>query len=120
MESKKYDDNPFKLKKFRRGKQATVPEYADTGLVSSPSSSPQPQVRFLEPEPGKAGAADPESGHAVTSEEEGTEEPQMSVVVSIGLLVVITVVSLLVICALISKVIVDDLRSLSLLLQSFW
>lgn len=117
MESKKYDDNPFKLKKFRRGKQATVPEYADTGLVSSPSSSPQPQVRFLEPESGKR---DPESGQAVTSEEEETEEPQMSVVVSIGLLVVITVVSLLVMCALISKVIVDDFRSSSLLLQSFW
>ena len=102
MESKKYDENPFKFKKFRRGKQATVPQYADTALVSSPPSSPQPQVRFLTPEAGKGDAADPESGQAVAPmiHEEETEEPQMSVPVSIGLLVAVTVVSVLVICSI--------------------
>jgi Ca2+:H+ antiporter len=102
MESKKYAENPFKFKKFRRGKQATEPQYADTALVSSPPSSPQPQARFLTPEAGKGDAADPESGQAVipTVPEEEIEEPQMSVAVSIGLLVIVTVVSVLVICAL--------------------
>lgn len=103
VESKRYAVNPFKIKKLRRGKQPATPQYAETPLVISPPSSPQP--RFLTPEDRPAHGAkptsDPESGHVVAPMllEDETEEPQMSVPVSVGLLAVVTVVSLLVICA---------------------
>ena len=94
-ESKRYNVNPFKIKKFRHGKQAAAPQYTETPLVGSP----QQQIRFTALGDGTTHAAqptsDPESGHV----EEEPEEPSMSISVSIALLVSITVVSLLIICA---------------------
>ena len=73
--------------KFRRGKQFTVPQCADIILVHTPPNSPRPPL--LAQEAGTSNAADQESS------EEEVEQPQMSVPVSFGLLVVVTVVSLL-------------------------
>lgn len=83
LESKRYSENPFKFKRFRRGKRP-VPQYTDTAVVGSPRQ----QVHSL---PGDAIAeptTDPEAGH-----EEEAESPQMTVAVSVGLLVAVTVVS---------------------------
>lgn len=78
MESKKYGKNPFKFKGFRNDKRPAT----------------QPQVHASQP------TSDPELSDVITpmQPEEETEEPQMSVPVSVGLLVVVTVVSLLLIC----------------------
>ncbi|KAG6374496.1 calcium proton exchanger [Boletus reticuloceps] len=92
QQTKQYTDNPFKLKKFRRGKQATVPQYAETPLVTSPGTSPQPQAHTVVPGIGMGDAAGPESGRmSPTPGEEEIEEPQLSVAVSLGLLVGVTV-----------------------------
>ena len=93
MESKKYGgQNPFKFKRFR-GKRPVTSEDTDT-----PQGTPQ--VRFSAGD-GTDHAAQPtsdlEPGDVITPEEE-TEEPQMSVPVSAGLLVIVTVVSLLGVC----------------------
>lgn len=93
-------------------------QYDEAPLVHSPVSSPQPQVHFLAAQGhGSADAADPESGHTSMHEEE-TEEPQMSVAVSVGLLVVVTVVSSTVMSVLVRKVTVVDLHSSSRLQQN--
>ncbi|KAG9314861.1 calcium proton exchanger [Chiua virens] len=95
LESKRYEENPFKLKGFRHGKRNMAPQYTEAGLVLSPSSS-RTQVRFTQPEDGNSPVAqpisDPESGPAaLMTPEEETEVPQMSIPVCIGLLVAVTV-----------------------------
>ena len=106
LESKRYSENPFKIKTYRHGKRTAAPQYTETQLVSSPLASPQSHPRFSETANEAAlAASDPESGHAVGPMllEEESEEPQMSVSVSLSLLVLVTVVSLLVIFSLAGK-----------------
>lgn len=87
--SKKYSENPFKFKRFQRGKQPTKPKNFERLLIDSPL------VDLCAEEDGTAPpaqpASDPETNVAQVEEE--TEEPQMSVSISLGLLVVVTVVS---------------------------
>ncbi|KAF8440547.1 Sodium/calcium exchanger protein-domain-containing protein [Boletus edulis BED1] len=105
QQTKKYIDNPFKLKKFRRGKQATVPEYAETPLVTSP----QPQAHIVVSGSGMDDAAGPESGRiSPTPGEEEVEEPQLSVAVSLGLLVGVTVL-----VAVTAEFLVDSINGLA-------
>jgi hypothetical protein len=96
LHSKKYSQNPFKFKGFRNSKRPAT----HAPLVISP----QLQVDFSAAGDGTDHAAqptsDPELSDVITpmQPEEETEEPQMSVPVSVGLLVIVTVVSLLAIC----------------------
>lgn len=67
-----------------------MPQYTETPLVGSPQQQPVPGDSTNAAQP----MADPESGHVRPMLLEETEEPQMSVPVSVGLLVAVTVVSL--------------------------
>ncbi|KAF9223872.1 calcium/proton exchanger [Gyrodon lividus] len=100
QESKKYvGENPFsgKLKRrFRRGKQPGASNSTITGspVVNSPPTSPQPDHVHFEQDDTTATThseprSDPESMQQFEIEQ--VEEPQMSVAVSLGLLLVVTV-----------------------------
>jgi Ca2+:H+ antiporter len=111
VQSKKYTENPFLFKRFRRAKQAPAPQYTKTQLFASPVSSPQNQGRFLVPSEERTDhTADPEAGQAVTPVpvEEETEDPQMSVPVTLGLLVAVTVL-----VAVTAEFLVDSISGLT-------
>ncbi|KAH0825848.1 hypothetical protein J3R83DRAFT_7511 [Lanmaoa asiatica] len=97
LESKKYRKNPFKFKKFYYRKQPATSQCTEPPLVTSPPSSTQQHVLPSAARDGTPHAtrpmSNPESGDALPlmQSNEETEEPQMNVPVSFGLLVVVTV-----------------------------
>ncbi|KAG8213410.1 calcium proton exchanger [Butyriboletus roseoflavus] len=111
LESKRYSENPFKIKTYRHGKRAAAPQHTETQLVASPLSSPKSQPLFSTTGHGTAAqpASDPESGHVrpMLLEEE-IEEPQMSVSMSFVLLVAVTVV-----VAVTAEFLVDSINGLT-------
>ncbi|KAG9313601.1 calcium proton exchanger [Chiua virens] len=104
LESKRYAQNPFKIKGFRKGKRAVAaPQYTETPRAASPISYSQAAgiTQAIQP------ASEAELGQAV-SEEEEMEQPQMSVPVSIGLLGVVTVL-----VAVTAEFLVDSINGLT-------
>ncbi|KAH0831412.1 hypothetical protein J3R83DRAFT_14083 [Lanmaoa asiatica] len=114
LESKKYRENPFKFKKFYHRKQPATSQCIEPPLVTSPPSSTQQHVLPSAAGDGTSHAtqptSDPESGDAVPlmQSNEETEEPQMNVPVSFGLLVVVTVL-----VAVASESLVDSINGLT-------
>ncbi|KAH7927949.1 calcium/proton exchanger [Leucogyrophana mollusca] len=102
--SKKYDKNPFVLKRHRKNASAHDDGRVTDGiLMTSPINT-----RLSEegtPLPAEGGPEDVESGH---SDEQDEETPQMSVPVCLGLLIVVTVL-----VAVTAEFLVDSINGLT-------